>query len=73
MNELLERFKEPLNQFWQRVLVVFGSIAALSITVVELLPNWMSDDFVPEQYKEPVRMVYAICLGISLAAKLTRK
>jgi hypothetical protein len=73
MNELLERFKEPLNQFWNRMLVVCGSIATLAIAITDILPTVLQDEYVPDEYKTPIRMVYSIFLGISIAAKLTRK
>lgn len=73
MKELLERLKEPLNEFWHKVLIVFGTIATLAVSVTELLPTILNDEFVPDEYKTPVRMVYSVFLGISIAAKLTRK
>jgi hypothetical protein len=73
MKELLERLKEPVNLFWKRMLVIFGSIATLAIAITDILPTVLNDEFVPEEYKTPVRMVYSVFLGISIAAKLTRK
>ena len=73
MKELLLRLKEPLNTFWKRALIIFGTIAAFAVSVTEVLPFFLHDELVPDEWRTSVRIVYGIAAGISIAAKLTVK
>ena len=71
MKELWLRLKEPLNTFWQRALIIFGTIAAFAVSVTEVLPLFLHDELVPDEWRTTVRIVYGVAAGISIAAKLT--
>ncbi|PTX14474.1 hypothetical protein C8N40_111139 [Pontibacter mucosus] len=71
MKELWLRLKEPLNLFWKRALIIFGTIAAFAVSVTEVLPLFLHDELVPDEWRTTVRIVYGVALGITIAARLT--
>lgn len=69
--ELKLRWKEPLNTFWHRALVIFGILGAGSAFLTEIIVPILLNPEASTELKEYLRPFYTYLIGIASAAKVT--
>lgn len=70
-SELYLRWKEPLNTFWRKALIVFGTIGTFALLASEVILPVLVDSEVSHEFKDFLRPFYGWCIGLASAAKLT--
>lgn len=69
--EIILRWKEPLNLFWQRALIIFGVLGAAAAFITEIILPILLDPEASTDLKEYLRPFYTYLMGFATAAKVT--